>query len=89
MREFGRSFKREIIDAVIANQTYAFYIDHTDNAQLMDVFTFGTYGGIYLGAESYGQLTNFNLDCVTIGIYKNGSGTKKPKLANRSRLDYR
>ena len=76
MREFGRSFKREIIDAVIANQTYAFYIDHTDNAQLMDVFTFGTYGGIYLGAESYGQLTNFNLDCVTIGIYKNGSGTK-------------
>ena len=76
MTEFGRSFKREIIDAVIANQTYAFYIDHTDNAQLMDVFTFGTYGGIYLGAESYGQLTNFNLDCVTIGIYKNGSGTK-------------
>ena len=52
------------------------YIDHTDNAQLMDVFTFGTYGGIYLGNETYGQLTNFNLDCVTIGIHKLGSQTK-------------
>ena len=76
MREFGRSFRQEVIDKVIANQKYAFYIDHTDNAQIIDVFTFGTYGGIFLGPESYGQLTNFNLDCVTIGIYKNGAGTK-------------
>jgi hypothetical protein len=30
----------------------------------MDVFTFGTYGGIYLGPATYGQLTNFNFDCV-------------------------
>lgn len=76
MREFRRTFNKEVIDAVIANPTFAFYIDHTDNAQLMDVFTFGTYGGIYLGNETYGQLTNFNLDCVTIGIHKLGSQTK-------------
>ena len=43
---------------------------------MIDVFTFGAYGGIYLGAETYGQLTNFNLDCVTIGIHKIGGGTK-------------
>ena len=29
-------------------------------------------GGVYLGAATYGQLTNFNLDCVTVGIHKLG-----------------
>lgn len=76
MREFGRTFNKEIVDAVIANKTFTYVINHTDNAQLMDVFTFGAYGGIYLGAETYGQLTNFNLDCVTIGIHKIGGGNK-------------
>jgi hypothetical protein len=41
---------------------------------VIDVFTFGTYGGIRLGAASYGQLTNFNFDCVTVGIHKLGDG---------------
>ena len=50
-------------------------IDHTDNAQMMDVFTFGTYGGIYLGPATYGQLTNFNLDCVCVGVHKCGDST--------------
>lgn len=76
MREFGRSFRRPVIDAVVARKTYTYWIDHTDNAQLMDLFTFGTYGGIYLGTETYGQLTNFNFDCVSIGIHKNGSQWK-------------
>lgn len=76
MREFGRTFTKEIIDAVIANPTFSYWIDHTDNAQLVDIFTFGVHGGIYLGGESYGQLTNFNLDCVTIGIHKLGNNTK-------------
>ncbi|MDD4759432.1 MAG: hypothetical protein PHU66_01255 [Bacteroidaceae bacterium] len=76
MREFGRSFHKNVIDAVIARHTYSYFIDHTDNAQLMDVFTFGVYGGIYLGKETYGQLTNFNLDCVSIGIYKSGNNQK-------------
>ena len=34
----------------------------------MDIFTFGTGGGIRLGAATYGQLTNFNFDCVTVGV---------------------
>lgn len=76
MREFGRTFNKEIVDWVIAQKTFTFRIDRTDNAQLMDVFTFAAYGGVYLGEETYGQLTNFNLDCVTIGIYKNGNNTK-------------
>jgi len=76
MREFGRTFSREIIDAVIANRTYSYTLDNTDNAQMIDIFTFGVYGGVYLGPETYGQLTNFNLDCVTIGIYKTGANTK-------------
>ncbi|MFV0419484.1 MAG: hypothetical protein ACK5KT_12230 [Dysgonomonas sp.] len=76
MREFGRTFNKEIVDAVIENKTFTYVINHTDNAQLMDVFTFGAYGGIYLGAETYGQLTNFNLDCVTVGIHKIGGGNK-------------
>ena len=76
MREFGRSFARDVVDAVVRSKTFTYWIDHTDNAQLMDLFTFGVYGGIYLGNETYGQLTNFNFDCVSIGIYKLGSQWK-------------
>ncbi|MCL4482162.1 MAG: hypothetical protein M1445_06030 [Bacteroidetes bacterium] len=75
-RFIGGGYSRAVIDAVVAKQTFAYSINHTDNAQLMDIFTFGTYGGILLGEESYGQLTNFNFDCVTIGIYKEGANTK-------------
>lgn len=75
MRQFGRAFSRGVIDSVIAKPTFSFAIDHTDNAQMMDVFTFGVHGGILLGEHSYGQLTNFNLDCVSIGIHKKGGST--------------
>ncbi len=71
-RAFAGDCSRALIDSVIARGTYAFRIDHTDNAQLMDVFTFGTFGGAWLGPASYGQLTNFNFDCVSVGIYKGG-----------------
>jgi len=64
-----------IIDSVVRQKTFSYRINHTDNAQVMDVFTFGVYGGICLDQASYGQLTNFNFDCVTIGIYKNGDNT--------------
>jgi hypothetical protein len=76
MRQIGLGFSKAVIDSVIAHKTYAYAINNTDNAQLMDLFTFATWGGIYLGSESYGQLTNFNLDCVTVGLYKGGSNTK-------------
>lgn len=65
-------YSREVIDAVVASGKYAYTVDHTDNAQFIDLFTFGSYGGIHLGPATYGQLTNFNLDCVTIGILKQG-----------------
>ena len=76
MREFGRSFHKSVIDSVVKQKTYTYWIDHTDNAQLMDLFTFGVHGGIYLGSETYGQLTNFNFDCVSIGIHKLGNQWK-------------
>lgn len=72
MRNFAGDFGKGVIDAVIARKSFAFSIDHADNAQLIDLFTFGTYGGIRLGAASYGQMTNFNFDCVTVGIHKLG-----------------
>lgn len=75
-RFIGGQITRKVVDAVIAKKTYAYTINNTDNAQLMDLFTFGTYGGILLGEESYGQLTNFNFDCVAVGIIKQGSNTK-------------
>jgi hypothetical protein len=75
-RFFRGGFGRAVVDAVIAKKTFAYTINHTDNAQIMDLFTFGTYGGILLGEESYGQLTNFNFDCVNTGIYKKGNNTK-------------
>jgi len=75
-RFIGGQNSRAIVDAVIAKKTYAYTINHTDNAQLMDLFTFGTYGGILLDGESYGQLTNFNFDCVAVGILKRGNNTK-------------
>jgi len=66
------AYSRQVIDAVMARRTFCYVIDHTDNAQLMDVFTFGTWGGVYLGPATYGQLTSFNLDCVSVGIHKLG-----------------
>jgi hypothetical protein len=75
-RYIGGQYSREVVDAVIAKKSFAYTINHTDNAQVIDLFTFGTYGGILLGSESYGQLTNFNLDCVAVGILKRGSNTK-------------
>ncbi len=68
-------YSRSVIDSVIARKTFAYWIDHTDNAQIIDAFTFGTYGGIRLGGASYGQMTNFNFDCVTVGVHKLGDST--------------
>lgn len=76
MRKIGYRFSTEVIDAVVDHETFAYAINHTDNAQMMDIFTFGTWGGIHLGDQSYGQLTNFNLDCVSVGIHKKGANTK-------------
>jgi hypothetical protein len=75
-RFIGGQIKRNVVDAVIAKKTFAYAINNTDNAQIIDLFTFGTYGGIFLGEESYGQLTNFNFDCVAVGILKQGSNSK-------------
>ena len=48
-RYVGGQYSKAVVDAVIAKKTFAYTIDHTDNAQIMDLFTFGTYGGILLG----------------------------------------
>lgn len=65
-------YSKAVIDSVLARRTFTYAINHTDNAQLVDVFTFGVYGGVYLGPATYGQLTSFNLDCVTVGLHKLG-----------------
>jgi hypothetical protein len=75
-RFIGGDYSRQVNDAVVAKKKFTYAINHTDNAQIMDLFTCGNYGGIQLGAASYGQLTNFNFDCVTIGIHKLGDNTK-------------
>lgn len=75
MRYFKGGFSKSVIDAVVKAGTFTYAINHTDNAVLMDLFTFGAYGGVYLGPATYGQLSNFNLDCVTVGIHKTGDGT--------------
>src|SRR5882762_2771398 len=71
-RSFAAGYSKSVVDAVVGRGTFAYAIDHTDDAQVIDVFTFGTGGGIRLGAASYGQLTNFNFDCVAVGIHKLG-----------------
>ena len=73
MREFKGDTNYITNDYVVNQRTFAYTIDHTDNAQVMDIFTFATYGGIYLGANTYGQLTNFNFDQVGIGVFKDGN----------------
>lgn len=74
-RFFRGGFSKRVVDAVVASGTFTYAINHTDNAVLIDLFTFGAYGGVYLGPASYGQLSNFNLDCVTVGIHKKGDNT--------------
>lgn len=73
MREFKGDTNYITNDYVVNQRTFAYTIDHTDNAQVMDIFTFATYGGIYMGANTYGQLTNFNFDQVGIGVFKDGN----------------
>jgi len=68
-------YSKTLIDSVVKAGTFTYAINHTDNAVLMDLFTFGAYGGVYLGPATYGQLSNFNLDCVTVGIQKMGDNT--------------
>ncbi len=75
-RFIGGQVHRDVVDEVVKQKSFAYAINHTDNAQLIDLFTFGTYGGILLGGDSYGQLTNFNFDCVAVGIHKKGNNTK-------------
>ena len=75
-RFIGGGYAREVNDAVVNKKKFSYAINHTDNAQMIDIFTFGVYGGILLGPASYGQLTNFNLDCVTVGIHKMGDNAK-------------
>jgi len=75
-RFIGGGYAREVNDAVVSKKKFSYAINHTDNAQMMDIFTFGVYGGILLGQASYGQLTNFNLDCVTVGLQKMGDNAK-------------
>lgn len=72
-RFIGGQYAPAVVDAVVAKKSFAYSINHTDNAQMIDIFTFGTYGGIFLGGDTYGQLTNFNLDCVAVGIHKKGN----------------
>jgi hypothetical protein len=75
-RYIDGGFSKGVIDAVMAQRKFCYVIDHTDNAQILDVFAFGTWGGVYLGPATYGQLTNFNLDCVCVGIHKRGDQNK-------------
>jgi hypothetical protein len=75
-RQLGGQYSKEIVDAIVSGHKFTYAINHTDNAQLIDIFTFGNYGGIMLGPATYGQLTNFNFDCVTVGIHKDGDNSK-------------
>lgn len=70
---FNGTSSPRVIDAVVAKKSFCYSIENTDNAEVMDIFCFGIYGGIRLGEETYGQLTNFNFDCVAVGIHKYGS----------------
>jgi hypothetical protein len=74
-RLFNGDYSKAVIDAVVAKRKFTYAINHTDNAVLMDVFTFGNHGGVLLGPATYGELTSFNLDCVTVGIHKQGDST--------------
>jgi len=49
-RFIGGDYSRQVNDAVVAKKKFTYAINHTDNAQIMDLFTCGNYGGIQLGA---------------------------------------
>jgi len=72
-RAFGRHLDSSVLQSVIDKKSYTYWIDHTDNLIVMDIFTYGNYGGIYLGPVTYGQFTSFNFDSVSIGIYRDGA----------------
>lgn len=53
-RLFKGDTSRDVIDSVVRRKTFSYSIESTDNAQLIDIFAFGVFGGIKLGANSYG-----------------------------------
>lgn len=72
LRLFCRGLRRDIFAVVDALGTFTYSIDHADNAVLMDVFASGAHGGGCLGPAGYGQIENFDLDCVAVGIQESG-----------------
>jgi hypothetical protein len=55
---------------------------------VIDVFTFAALRRDLPRPQTYGQLTNFNFDCVTDGIHKLGAHPITA-TADRPRLDHR
>lgn len=74
-KAFGHEFSKSVIDAVRSKEKYSYTITRTDNAVVMDVSARCNFGGMYLAPSTYGQLTGFNFDCVTEGIWKGGDSS--------------
>jgi len=74
-KAFGHEFTKSVIDKVLAMKNYSYWICRTDNAVIVDITAKANYGGVCLASSTYGQLTGFNFDCVTVGIYKDGDSS--------------
>jgi len=71
-KAFGQTFSKSVLDKVISNAAYSYWISRTDNAVVVDIDANCNHGGIYCAASTYGQLTGFNFKNVRVGIYKDG-----------------
>lgn len=72
----GMSFSPAVIDAVVARENFAYKVDNTCGMSMDDIHVFGDYGGVKLGAASSGHLTEFSLECVSIGVSRDGKAEK-------------
>jgi len=70
-------FTASVIDAVVAKAKWGFSLENTLGAILMDINVSGDHGGLWLGPQTSGQITSFSMDCVTIGIGRDGDSNDK------------
>jgi hypothetical protein len=88
LSSIGRSLSKEMLDKVATTNNYAYYFDSIDNLVLMDISASCVYGGIYIGASTYGQLTGFTFNSVYSGIFRTGNeGKNRTWLLSQGKIN--
>jgi len=72
---FGKTYGKSVLDKIANSNNYAYWFNNIDNLVLMDISTDCSCGGVYLGGNTYGQLTQFSFTNVQCGIWRTSNSS--------------